>query len=380
MSQYSLTTLFVVPVSNSLPSSGGTEDMAAGVFSVRKDEARTIANNGNISTAAFIQFFQGRDSSLRLGTKASDKIKASKVKKWYKVTGNATAANEIWKVSNFSAKCGEDITLTLRGHSKYLDTISFNGLQRSVTVKAPCCDCGADPCDTVDNEALIDLIISKLNTMTAVQNGTSSLTLSTFFYFTKVDTGVNAYLLIESKPLTVYGQPCDVAADPYIFDRIWFRTWVTKGPATTVDFEVYNPCDLAADTEVVQRSSFPRLTSDEVKQMERDYYSYQVYQRHLFRMAGYNQFFESWVTDGTVYDMYVIQYDEYQQDDSFTPNIKEDEKVILMIPQGETSTIETMLVTYLGAITNESGTAISTTTTTTSTTSTTSTTTTTLIP
>lgn len=379
MSEYSLTTLFVVPVSNTLPVSGGTEAQAAGVFSVRKDEARTIANNGNIATAKFIQFFQGRNSTLNIGSKPSDKIKASKVKRWYKVTGSATAANEIWEVSNFTAKCGEDVTLTLRGHSSYLDTISFNGLQRSVTVKAPCCECGEDPCTDVDNEALVDLIIAKIAQVAVVQTGGSTLTLSTFFTFTKIGTGSTTKIRIESRALTVYAQPCDVSANPYEFDRIWFRVWVSNGPATTVDFEVYDGCDITATTTLIQRSSFPILTSTEVAQMEIDYYSYQSPFKHLFTTAGYNQYFESFVTAGTVYDQYVIQYDEYSQNDSWTANQKEDEKVIIMIPQGATSTIETMLVTYLGAIDNESSTAI-TTTTTTSTTTTSTTSTTTLIP
>lgn len=375
---FSLTTVFVVPVGNTLPTSGSSESLTEGQFGVFKDEQRTIANNGNIATAAFIQFAQGQPN-LYLGSKVSDKIKASKVKKWYKVTGSATAANEIWQVGAFTASCGEDVTLTLRGHSKYLDTIAFNGLTRSVTVKAPCCDCGADPCDEVDNEALVDLFIQKLAQIDAAQVGPNALRIDTFFTFTKVGTGANAVLLISSKALTVYGQPCDVAANPYIYDRIWFRVWVYKGPATTVDFIVANNCDLAGTSTLLQRSSFPHGTSAEVKQMEFNYYSYQSPFKSLYRMNGYNQYFESWVTDGQLYDQYVIQFDELQQDDSYTANLKEDERSILFIPQGSTSTIETMLVTYLGAITDESATAI-TTTTTTSTTSTTTTSTTTLIP
>lgn len=375
---YSLTTVFVVPVGNSLPTTGSTETLTEGQFGVYKDEQRTAATNGNIGTAAFIQFAQGQPN-LYIGSKVSDKIKASKVKKWYKVTGSGTAANEIWEVSDFTASCGEDVTLTLRGHSSYLDTISFNGLTRSITVKAPCCDCGADPCDQVDNEALIDLILQKIAQIDAAQTGPNALRIDTFFTFSKVGTGASATLLISSNPLTRYAQPCDVAANPYEFDRIWFRVWVYKGPETTVDFIVANNCDTAATTTLIQRSSFPHGTSSEVAQIEKDYYSYQSPYKHLFRMAGYNQFFESQVTDGTLYDLYVIQFDELFQDNSWTRNSKEDERVLLYIPQGSTSTIETMLVTYLGAITNESATAI-TTTTTTSTTSTSTSTTTTLIP
>lgn len=381
MSEYSLTTLFVVPVGNVLPTTGSTQNLTAGQFGVFKDDARTIANNGNIATAKFIQFFQGHEATIgaSIGSKPSDRIKASKVKRWYKVSGNATAANEIWTVSDFTGKCGEDYTLTLVAHSSYLDTISFNGLTRSVTIKAPCCDCGASPCDTVDAEALVDAIIAKLGQEAAVQVGSQVLNLNTFFYFTKVGSGSTTSLVIESKPLTKYAQPCDVAANPYEFDRIWFRTFFYKGPVTTVDFLVASACDFAATAEVTQRSSFPVLTSTEVAQLEKDYYSYQSPFKHLFRMNGYNEYFESFVTDGQVYDQYVIQFDEYNQEDSWTANQKEDEKVILMIPQGSTSTIETMLTTYLGAPTDESGNAIVTTTTT-STSTTTSTTTTTLIP
>lgn len=381
MSEYSLTTLFVVPVGNTLPTTGSTQNLTAGQFGVFKDDARTIATNGNIATAKFIQFFQGHEASIgaSIGSKPSDRIKSTKVKRWYKVSGNATAANEIWTVSDFTGKCGEDYTLTLVAHSSYLDTISFNGLTRSVTIKAPCCDCGASPCDTVDAEALVDAIIAKLGQEAAVQVGSQVLNLNTFFYFTKVGSGSTTSLVIESKPLTKYAQPCDVAANPYEFDRIWFRTFFYKGPVTTVDFLVASACDFAATAEVTQRSSFPVLTSTEVAQLEKDYYSYQSPFKHLFRMNGYNEYFESFVTDGQVYDQYVIQFDEYNQEDSWTANQKEDEKVILMIPQGSTSTIETMLTTYLGAPTDESGNAIVTTTTT-STSTTTSTTTTTLIP
>lgn len=375
---FSLTTVFVVPVGNSLPTTNSTEVLTEGQFGVYKDEQRTAATNGNIGTAAFIQFAQGQPN-LYIGSKVSDKIKASKVKKWYKVTGSATAANEIWQVGGFTASCGEDVTLTLRGHSYYLDTLSFNGFTRSITVKAPCCECGEDPCTEVDNEALIDLFIQKIAQIDAAQVGPNALRIDTFFSFSKFGTGASAVLLISSRTLTAYGQPCDVAADPYIYDRIWFRVWVYKGPATTVDFIVANNCDLAGTSTLLQRSSFPHGTSAEVKQMEFNYYSYQSPFKSLFRMNGYNQYFESWVTDGTLYDQYVIQFDELQQDDSWTANLKEDERVILFIPQGATSTIETMLVTYLGAITNESATAI-TTTTTTSTTSTSTSTTTTLIP
>lgn len=379
MSTYSLRTLFVFPVGNTLPSSGSTENLANRQVGIFKDAARTVATAGNIGTANFIQIAQGQD--LHIGSKISDKIKVTKVKKWYKVTGNATAANEIWQFSNFTAKCDEAVTFSINAHSSYIDTISFNGLTRSVTFQTPCCDCGADPCTEIANETLIDLLLAAINQDIAatVQTDANALTIGTFFTFAKVGTGGSAVLTVTSKPLTVYGKFCDVALNPYEFDRIWFRGWVYTGPETTIDFLVYDRCNLAALGTVTQRSSFPRGVASEIEQLEIDYYSYQSPFKHLYRMSGYNQYFVSDVVAGTIYDTYYIIYDELDQDDSWTANLKEDETVILAIPQGATATVEATLVAYLGAITNSSGVAVTTTTSTT-TTSTSTTSTTTLIP
>ncbi len=96
-------------------------------------------------------------------------------------------------------------------------------------------------------------------------------------------------------------------------------------------------------------------------------------------MNGYNQYFESYVTDGTIYDLYFIKFDELMQDDSWSPNVKQDETVIIAIPVALSSAFATILEVYLDDVTDESATAI-TTTTTTSTTSTTTTSTTQAIP
>lgn len=361
MSEFSLTTVFVLPVGNALPASGSTQNLIAGKFGVFKDDARTIATSGNIATANYIQFFQGHDATIGavIGSKPSDKIKLSKVKNFYKVTGTNTANVQITTLSTFTAECGEDLTLTLRAHSSYIDMLAFNGLTRSVTIKTPCCACGVSPCTVVDNEAVVDLFMAKL-AQTTIQVGAESLNIGTFFTFTKTGATTTAALVITGKPLTQYGQPCDVSANPYQYDRMWFRTFVTEGPATTADFQVFDACDTTAVVTVTQRSSYPRLTSKEVKQMEINYFSYQSPFKHLFTTSGYNQYFETFVTDGIVYDQYVIQFDELLQESAWTANQKQDERVILYIPQGEGAVIETMLTAYIGAPTNETGGTITT--------------------
>ena len=50
MADFSLTTLFVVPVGNTLPSSGSTQDLTAGQFGLFRSDY-TVANAGNIAAS-----------------------------------------------------------------------------------------------------------------------------------------------------------------------------------------------------------------------------------------------------------------------------------------------------------------------------------------
>lgn len=376
---FSLTHVYVVPVGNTLPTSGSSENLTDGQLGIFKDASVTPATAGNVSSANYIQVFQG--NSLGIGSHRSDKIKAAKVKKFFKVTGNGSASNEIYEVGNFTVQCGDKVTLTLRGHSSYLDTISFNGFTRSITVVAPCCDCGDSPCTNVDAEGIVDKILAQVAAESAVQNAANALNLSSFWTFEKVGSGANTKLRISSKALTKYGQPCDISVNPYEFDRIYYKVFVYQDPDTTVDFIVPDLCDPVADVTLIQRSTYPRLTSTEVAQVERDYWSYKSPFKHLFTLAGFNQYFTSYVTDGTVYDQYLIQFDELDQDDSWASNMKLDERVILYVPTGSQSTaISAILAAYLGSPTDESGATVTTTTTTTTSTTTTSTTTVNTIP
>ena len=310
MADFSLTTLFVVPVGNSLPSSGSTQDLTAGQFGIFKSDY-TVANAGNIAASPYFYLAQGRVNTYLQGSKRSDKIKgcpsgsgcSSNVTEWYKVTGCPTAVNQVTEIGDFTVKCGEIVTLTLRGFSSYINTLYFNGFTRSVTVNAPCCDCGGDPCTDTDVPALIDSLILKLEAHAPGDNP-DNIYLSQFYQFQRLGNDSSAFLRITGKPLTAYGQPCDIAAFPFEYDRFYFRTFIFSGPATTADFIVDDPCNKVAQPVIIQRSNYAVGTSAEVQQLEKNFYSYQAgYLKHLYRMNGYNENFESWVTDGTIYDL-----------------------------------------------------------------------------
>ena len=379
MADFSLTTLFVVPVGNTLPSSGSTQNLTAGQFGLFLN-TYAVATTGNIGNAPYFYAAQGRTNTYLQGSKRSDKISSENITEWYKVVGNPVAANQVTDISDFTVKPGEIVTLTLRGFSSYINTLYFNGFTRSVTVNAPCLECGGDPCTDVDVPALIDDLIYHLN-LDAPGNNPDNISFSTFYQFQRIGNNASAILRISGKPLTVYGQPCDIAAFPWEYDRMYFRTFIFSGPATTADFIVADPCNNVAYVEVTQRATYPSGTSAEIQQLEKNFYSYQAgYLKHLYRMNGYNENFESWVTDGTVYDTYYIKFNEYDKSAyQWGDYIHEDSTIIIAAPQALAQDIEDILTAALGAPTNESGTIVSTTTSTTTVWPSTSTTTT-LIP
>lgn len=381
MADFSLTTVFVVPVSQTaLPSTLSTQDLVAGQVGLYRNDY-SIADVGNIAAAPYFYVAQGRTNTYLQGSKRSGKIKGcpssgclSNVTEWYKVTGCAYPTVQITNITGWNVYCGDIVTLTIRAHSSYLDTLYFNGLTRSVTVNAPCCECNGEPCDPVPVSALIDAIIVKLNAVPAnfllpagnTSSNPDNMHLSQFFTFTNVG---GTTLRITGKALTAYGQPCDVSAFPFEYDRMWFRTFVYTGPATTADFIVSDACNIVATSTVVQNSNYAKGTSAEIKQLEKNYYSYQSgLLKHLYRMVGYNEAFESWVTDGTTYDTYYIKFNDYDRTkEAWGDYVPEDNMVIIACVSAGAfgGALTTVLNAALGTVVNESGACVTTTSTTT---------------
>ena len=390
MADFSLTTVFVVPVGQTaLPSSGSTQNLTAGQVGFFRNDY-SIATAANIAAAPYFYVAQGRTNTYLQGSKRSDKIKGcpsgsgcnSNVTEWYKVSGCPTAANQITDVTNFTVQCGETITLTLRAHSSYIDTLYFNGFTRSVTIQAPCCGCDENPCDDVSDNTIINLLIAKL-TQQAPGINPDNISFNTFFTFENVGGTI---LRITGKPLTQYGQPCDIAAFPFEYDRMSFRTFVYAGPATTADFIVADACNIVANPIITQRASYATGTSAEIAQLEKNFYSYQAgYLKHLYRMNGYNENFESWVSAGTTYDTYYIRFNEYNKSEyQWGDYIMEDSTVIIAAPNSVTSgisaAITTVLEAALGTVVDQGVPCITTTTTTSTAAPSTTTTTSTNIP
>ena len=345
MSTFALTTLFVVPVGSTIPSSGSksTQDLTAGEVGFFSNTYAAV-DATDIADSPYFYVAQGRANTYLQGSKRSDKIKGcptagascnSNVTEWYKVSGCATAANQITDITDFKVQCGEILTVTLRAFSNYINTLYFNGFTRSVTVQAPCCECGGDVCTDVDTNALINSIIAAFNKK-APGNNPDNISFSTFYTFENVGGTI---LRIHGKPLTQYGQPCDIAAFPFEYDRMYFNAFVYEGPATTADFIVADACNIVATASIIQNSTYPSGLSTEWKQAEINYYSYQAgYLKSLYRMGGYNENFESYVTDGAVYDSYTIRFNEYDKAAyQWGDYIHMDNIVIIAVPNEDSS-------------------------------------------
>lgn len=350
---FSLTSLFVVPVGNTLPTTGSTESLTLGQFGIYKDKLRTAATAANVAAGAYIQIAQGRPAT-GLGTKLSDRIKASNVVRWEKKVGSSTSTQEIWKAELFTATKGEDLVVSWRVNSPLLEARHPNGLVQSVTIPGACLTCGEDPCAAVANETTIDAFFTQYNLQLAGQSTAGNAErLDSYVTIAKVGTGDTAYITFTAKAAeTIATVNSDIATRNVDKAHTRLHVFAYKQPDTTADFYSPDSCSSLATITQTQFASYAINSSEEIKQMEVDFYSYQATQKSLYRDEQFNRQFASYVTDGTYYTLYFIQFNPTNPDSQvYTSAQAIDEQVIIAVPNGATTTIEAILVAYLGAVT-----------------------------
>lgn len=169
---FSLTTLYVLPNGNLVPTGFKRETLQPTQFGVFNSRYKGVATSTEALQSPYIQFGQGRIEKVPgLTDKYSDKISRGSLIEWYKTNGSPTVKNQITyagfdgvdNTKTITASCDEEYSLTIRARSFYLDTVSAYGLTRTVTVKTPCCeDCG-DNCETIDPRFLANEFARKIN-------------------------------------------------------------------------------------------------------------------------------------------------------------------------------------------------------------------------
>lgn len=368
---FSLTTLFVVP-DGTLASSGSTDALAADQLGIFRPD-HTLATAGNIAAAKYFYIAQGRRNVGLTGmsSKKSDKINATNVIEWYKTTAEDTAAVQDAVLSDFHIQCDEDITFTVRIHSRFTDITNYNGLTRSVVVKGPCCNCGEVPCADVTG-AQTQAVVQK-----AVEKFQADPIASKYLTFQRIGDLAAATIVITAKPQATLTVPTDISASVFEQDRVWFRAFAYSGTPTLTDVFVDDVCEgVTAVATITHRATVSHGSSAEVKQLEKQFYSYQTsHFKSLYKNSGYNGAFSSQVVDGLFYDLYYIKCREVDQLQTWGDYVPQDFTVILAFESTEGAAFETVLTAALGAPKNQSGIDLVTTTTTTTSTTTTTTTT-----
>lgn len=329
---FSLTTIFVNPVGSTLASAGATSALTPGKIGFFK---KTYAAPAVAADTEFV-IAQGRMANeIPQTTKKSDVIRNSKVIRYKKFPAVTAFQPKIIEISDFTARCGEEVSITLRTFSKYLRVSYFNGMTNTFTIQTPCCECGEDPCTEVDAEALVDEFITKIN---ASKHG-EYLTAS------KTGTGADAVLVLTGDALQQ--DPNSVNLDNYVydgFDYTEFYAYAYKGAETTMDELVANRCEVFATVETTQTPTFPRGSYAEVRQMEKRFYSYQS---GIFKMLNcnpdWNPVYTPHAVPGTYYDQYLIKFRTTEGNKTWGQYTEQDETVILYVAQADSAAYTTAL-------------------------------------
>jgi hypothetical protein len=370
---FSLTTLFVLPVSNTLPTTGTTANLVANQFGVFKPDY-TPATAGNVASQPYIILAQGRPVALPgVGTEKSDKIYLKNVIEWFKVTAHATVSQQITDISDFTASCSEDVTISVRIRSFYADTGYFNGLTKSWTLTTPCCDCGSDPCTDIDGadiQALVQNFVDLINAETTTNFDSTA----SFILAERIGTGSTTKLRLIARTLSPEPVTVDPTNFPFQYDRVYFWAWAYKGPVSSQDYNVWDACDSFATVTKIQDTTYPRGSSAEVAQLERDYNSYNTapIAKQLFSDINFNQAFSSQVVAGTYYDFYYLKF-KSPMNNQWNATVEQDEAVIIVNPTTINTGTIAVLTAFLGTPVDESGSLATTTTSTSSTTTSTTT-------
>ena len=175
---YVMTTLFVVPTSNTLLSgSNKTFNLSrtTGQFGLFDNTNTTLDAAGDVTAnTKYIQIAQARKEDLnndgiKLPTKKSGPIYKDKVVDFYKVTASTTSLEQIVKISGFDNIPVQDtVTLSVRLRGDMIDN-SYSqkiGILKSLTYQTRCSTCSDEPCTelTADEiETMVDSFVAEGN-------------------------------------------------------------------------------------------------------------------------------------------------------------------------------------------------------------------------
>lgn len=159
-------------------------------------------------------------------------------------------------------------------------------------------------------------------------------------------TDCQAGVKIEGKPLDKYGNPCDPIAFPYEYDKLTFEVFAYKGAPTSQDFMTFDRCDNIPIT-TTQKSTYILGSGDEIFELEKRYHSYQTTMKHIYHKSDWNGAFVRYSQPHLFYDTYVLTFKSPDLN-TWSETSRQDETVIIAVPQGTGASIEAFILGYFG--------------------------------
>lgn len=120
---------------------------------------------------------------------------------------------------------------------------------------------------------------------------------------------------ITALALDAFGNACVPTAFPYIFDAVRFSVYTNKGPETTSDFDVFDPCT-AWNVQTVQNSSYPLGAGEAYRDIELESFSYYNKDKVQFINPLFNFNHTLFVDPTKYYDAYELTY-KVERNDNF---------------------------------------------------------------
>lgn len=330
---FSLTTVFVNPVGGTLATAGATSALTPGKIGLFK---KTYAAPAVAGTDTRFVIAQGRNvDEVPQTTKKSDVIDLSRIIRYKQFAPVTTAVTKVVEVKGFTAKCGEQVTITLRGFSKYLNVSYVNGYTKSFTLNTPCCECGEDPCTVVDAEALVDQFVALINASDYGAYVTAS----------KAADGDSFKLVLTANAITQ--DTPGVMLDNFIYngyDYLEFYAYAYKGVDTSVEDVVANRCDVFATVTTTRRPTQTRGSSAEVSLIEQRHYAYQSGKmKDLNCNPDMNPLFTSNVAPNTWYSEFLIKFRPLEGNQTWNMSQEIDQTVRIFVAQAQAAAFKTAL-------------------------------------
>lgn len=341
---FSLPTIFVKPFGVANATSGASSALTAGQIGIYDKTLLAVAD-GN--TTAF-RIAQGRHANeYPQTTKKSDLIKRSNIVRYIKTPAVTTAVTKQIKVEGFTAKCGEEVTLTLRLFSKYINVYYNYGWTKSFVVQTPCCECGDDPCETVDYEELIDSFVTKIN----ASDMADWVTAAKVTVEGEDEAPDTYYMTITAKAITQ--DPTSASMDNFIYDgydALDFYVYAGKAPETTSDPMVEDRCNTFATVTTVRTATHTKGSSREISRLERENYSYQTGKfKDVNCDPDMNPVYVTNVVPGKFYDQFLITYKPARTTQTWEDAVDIDETVLIYVETTESATFTTTLNAIVGS-------------------------------